>query len=677
MGQGCIHPYRQAWTRLAMAAALALTAAGCMHAPMVSQSEQLLAAKDWEGAVRAAQQATLQQPANPEARAQLRRAIDQAVSGLLMEAAPLRETQPQAAAALYARVLSFEPFNQRAIAGYRALEAENRRASALAEASRALQAGRTREARRRLQALLAETPDDARARALLKTVEEAAIERMADPVPSRLAEAYRTKVTLEFREASIQTVFEILSRETGLNFMFDKDLNRATPVSIFARQTSFGEVLENILATNGLASKVTGNDTLLIYTASQQKLREYQELLVHNFFLENSDAKQLGAMLKSILKINDLYVDERRNLIVVRDTADVVNMAVRLVAAHDQPEPEVMLDVEILEVKRSALNEIGVRFPDQLTFGVPGDLTVNAARALSGDVFRVNGLDKALILNLKRQVGNTELLANPRIRVRNRERAKIHIGDRVPVITSTLSTVAALSTESVSYLDVGIKLEVEPVIQLDDVQIRASLEVSSIVGTSRTNSGSTVYQIGTRNAATTLTLRDGETQVLAGLIQRSERGNSARLPGVGDLPVVGRLFSSEASDSDKTEVLLSITPYMVRALERPSDALLQFKAGTDGARRAAGTSGTASNSSSPAAPRPPAASTPPMTVPLPTPVPSGLLPPAGGLPARPPNAPAPSPAPAPTPAPAVPAPGSPPGSIPDFEAPPGVWQPRR
>ena len=149
-------------------------------------------------------------------------------------------------------------------------------------------------------------------------------------------------------------------------------------------------------------------------------------------------------------------------------------------------------------------------------------------------------------------------------------------------------SVAALTTESVSYLDVGIKLEVEPAIQMEHVVIKTGLEVSSVVNTITTKSGSTVYQVGTRNASTTLTLRDGETQVLAGLLQRNERESSSRLPGLGDIPVLGRLFSSQAIDGDKTEILLSITPRILRNMERPSDDLAEFNAGPEAGRQSGG-----------------------------------------------------------------------------------------
>ena len=126
-------------------------------------------------------------------------------------------------------------------------------------------------------------------------------------------------------------------------------------------------------------------------------------------------------------------------------------------------------------------------------------------------------------VNLRKDDSDVNILANPRIRVKNREKAKIHIGDKVPVITSN-TTATGVVSESVSYLDVGLKLDVEPSVMMrDDVQIKVGLEVSNIVREIRSSNGTLTYQIGTRNAGTTLRLKDGETQVLAGLISDEDR----------------------------------------------------------------------------------------------------------------------------------------------------------
>jgi general secretion pathway protein D len=136
----------------------------------------------------------------------------------------------------------------------------------------------------------------------------------------------------------------------------------------------------------------------------------------------------------------------------------------------------------------------------------------------------------------------------------------------------------------VNYLDVGLKLEVEPLVSLeDDVGIKIGLEVSNISSEVKTAGGTTAYQVGTRNANTTLRLRDGETQVLAGLINDEDRRSATRVPGVARLPLIGRLFSNNNDTVTKTEIVLLITPRLVRTLARPEVRAAEFAAGTEAA----------------------------------------------------------------------------------------------
>jgi general secretion pathway protein D len=191
--------------------------------------------------------------------------------------------------------------------------------------------------------------------------------------------------------------------------------------------------------------------------------------------------------------------------------------------------------------------------------------------------------DPLFLVSFLQQDGTTNVLANPRIRVKNKEKARVHIGDRLPVITTTAAATGGFVSESVSYLDVGLKLEVEPFIYLDDeVGIRIGLEVSNIAREIRTVGSNTLtYQIGTRNATTMLRLRDGETQILAGLISDEDRQNASRVPGLGELPVAGRLFSHTRDNTVKSEIVLLITPRLVRTLARPDARSAEFAAGTE------------------------------------------------------------------------------------------------
>jgi len=252
-----------------------------------------------------------------------------------------------------------------------------------------------------------------------------------------------------------------------------------------------------------------------------------------------------------------------------------------------------MLELEVLEVSTNKLQQLGIQYPSTISFGVPaasiggtdpttGNPTPPANVRLSGSLVAFT-TNPPIILNLLGQDSDAKVLANPRIRVKNKEKARIHIGDRVPVITTTAAATGGFVSESVSYLDIGLKLEVEPLIFLEDeVGIKVGLEVSNIVKEIQSpGSNSLNYQIGTRNAATVLRLKDGETQVLAGLISREDRRSANRVPGMGELPIVGRLFSNTNDTRNRTEIMLLITPHLARALARPDASSVEFAAGTE------------------------------------------------------------------------------------------------
>jgi general secretion pathway protein D len=188
----------------------------------------------------------------------------------------------------------------------------------------------------------------------------------------------------------------------------------------------------------------------------------------------------------------------------------------------------------------------------------------------------------AVTLKLLDTDGDGNILANPRIRVRNRQKAKIHIGSKLPVFTTTSTANVGVSS-SVTYLDVGLKLDVEPQVYLDDeVGIKVGLEVSSVSKEITGPQGSIAYEVGTRNADTSLRLKNGETQVLAGLISDEERSSANKLPGLGEIPVLGRLFSSHRDSSSKTEIVLLITPRVIRNVARPDAAAPAILSGTEG-----------------------------------------------------------------------------------------------
>jgi general secretion pathway protein D len=533
-----------------------------------------------EEGIRKLQQAVAEQPDSVEYRRDLAQKRTDAIAKYIVTAESERSAgKLENAEAVYKRIQQIEPGNARAAEGLEALARERRYAPVLEQAREALKKGELDRAESLATMVSTENPANAAAVALKRQIDDALVrDRISEPM---LRLSSRKPISLEFRDANLKVVLEALARSTGVNFILDKDVRPDLRTTVFLRQASLEDAIELILQTNRLEKKVLNPNTILIYANTPEKQKDYQELVVKGFYLENADVKQTQAMLKAILKSRDIFVDEKLNLLVMRDTPEAIRLASKLIAMHDLYEPEVMLEVEVLEINRSRLLELGIDFPNQLTvtpLSTGTGLTLSQLKRLNSDSIGVS-LPSAAI-NLRREVSDANILANPRIRARNREKAKIMIGDKIPVFTTTATNNSVF--ESAQYVDVGIKLDVEPNIYLqDDVAIKIGLEVSSIVSQIKTPAGSLAYQIGSRSASTVLRLKDGETQVLAGLISDEDRMAANRVPGIGDLPVVGRLFSSQKDDRQKTEIVLSITPHLVRNINRPDAASSEFWSGTE------------------------------------------------------------------------------------------------
>lgn len=620
-----------------------ITLAGCAGDQAFQSGKTLLAEGRVEEGLSQLEIATKVEPSNARYRSYLYREREAAINQWLSQANAARiNGQFEVAEAGYRRVLNLDGNNQRAQAGLTAVAADRNNAQHMNEANAAFKKGDLDAAQNKLRVILTQDPKYREALALQRRIEEkSAQESIASPT---LKSSLKKPITLEFRDVDLKSALEIISRTANINFVMDKDVRPDLKTTIFVKNTTIEDALQFLLVTNQLEKKVLNENTVLIYPNSPAKTRDYQDLVVRSFYLANADTKQTLNMIKTLLKTRDVFIDEKLNLLIMRDTPEAIRLAEKLIAVQDLAEPEVLLEVEVLEVSRSRLMELGINYPGQIgvsvlgATGVAGQLTYPEFQSPSSDLLRLNVGDPVAIVNLKKQDGDSNLLANPRIRVKNREKAKIHIGDRVPVITST--TTQFSTSESVTYLDVGLKLDVEANVYLqDEVAIKVGLEVSSVVGEIET-ANTLAYRIGSRSASTTLQLKDGETQVLAGLINDEERNSADKIPGLGDLPMLGRLFSSHKDTKSKTEIVLLITPHVVRNLSRPAASDAEFAFGTDtsvgGGLRMRSAEPTPVTPGTPAPGQIPRSVFPSQPAPLqPSGIPQTVAPPAGQPPAVP------------------------------------------
>lgn len=478
-----------------------------------------------------------------------------------------------AAKQVYARILTLDPHHFKALDYERASERDIVLRKQLEQAKQHLD--KPKQALKEVQDILLEQPANVEARALEKQL--LAQEPKARVALPQLQSNLNKPVTLELRDANVKIVFEALSRATGINFVLDKDIKPETKASVFVKKMPIEDAIDMVLSSNGLQKKVLSPTSVLVYPATQQKNKDYQDLLIRNFYFANTSAKQCADMLRTILKIRDVYVDERLNMLVLRDKPEVMALAEKMIKAQDIADPEVMLEIEVIEVTRNKLQQLGIGYPTSLTV-LNDPLTLETIKQIKSSTV---GVSPAPNVQFRATDSDLNLLSNPRIRVKNNEKAKVVVGNKVPVIT-TNAIQGGVTSESVSYVDVGLKLDVEPKVMLDDfISIKVGLEVSSLGEAVTLSNNSKVFNIGTRNASTVLRLKHGETQILAGLIQDSERKNANKVPGLGDIPLLGRLFSNNTDEKNKTEIVLAITPKILSNVTLPEATFSEYWSGTE------------------------------------------------------------------------------------------------
>jgi len=573
--------------------AVLLLISACAGRPELREVDELLAQGQRERALTRLEQARRANPNDADIVGRAERETEAWVVQLLAEAEQaIQSGDLERANNRFEAALRWVPNQPRAVAGVQRVRLA-RKHEQIAEQAARLSADNPALARALLQEALGEDPRNRKVRRVLESLDAGRTRDSA--APPQLAAAFRKPVTVSFRDQPLLQALDVVAHASGLNFVFDKDVQAGLKTTIFARDLPAQDVVDMMLRSNQLVRHTLSETTVLVYPRTPEKEREYRELTMRVFYLSNAEPRALAASLKAMTRVKDIQPDERLNAIIVRDTPEVLQVIERLVAAQDIAQSEVVLELQVLEVNSSDMLDFGVGLPASIgvspigatrssnsVLGSPqaGTLTLDELSRLNRGSVLVNLGSPSLNFNINQTRGNSKLLANPRIRVKNREKAAVTIGDRVPVVTTT--TNLGVTGESVAYQDVGLTVKVEPnLTQDDEIGVKISLEVSNIVRTITTKSGLIAYQIGQRKAETVMTSRDGETQVLAGLISNSNSVDAAGLPGAVGLPLLDRMMGTRKDSSSRSEVVLLVTPRIVRSLPTPAPHLRNFNAGTE------------------------------------------------------------------------------------------------
>jgi general secretion pathway protein D len=426
-----------------------------------------------------------------------------------------------------------------------------------------------------------------------KTALETLIERTRDVPPEGLdlPAGLKLPASLVFREANSRDVFTALARFADVNVLFDPGF-RDVPITIDLRNATFQDAVNAMAGTTRTFYRVTAPRAITIIPDTPEKRREYEEEVVRTFYLSNADPKETIDLLRMVVDLRRLAPISATNAVSIRDTPERVQAAGRIIAAIDKARPEVVIDVELLEVDRSRLLDYGLQFATPGTSspaGISGSADVNRAgmtlldlRSLTAAGVFLSGVP-ALYYRLMRGDTATRVLANPQLRTVDGVSAQARFGDRVPVPITTFNPIATggvaqQPVTSFNYENIGVNIDLTPRTHHDDeVSLQLKLEVSSISGTG--------YQglptFGNRSVSTVIRLRDGETSILAGLIRDDERTTLEGVAGISQLPIIGRLFGRTKKERQETDIIVTLTPHIVRILDLSDVDLRPFRIGRE------------------------------------------------------------------------------------------------
>ena len=550
---------------------------------------------------------------------------------------------------------------------------------------------------------------DAEPSTMERIKEQAKKEALAPP---KLSAKSNIPIQIQFRDKPIGQIFDVIGKASQINFIYDEKTDLNKPMTIEIGSVTLEKALDILMLQTKNFYKVIDEHTLLIAPDNRQTRQALEDQVIRTFYLSSAETKQVVSVIRTLLNSRQVAENDALNSVSIKDTPDKVAIAEKLVDSNDKSKGEVIIDVQLMEIKRTLLQTLGIdlstksmslQFIDGKQF-VP----LNNLESLKQKGNWLLGPIPSVIVNFLKSDTDTKSIAQPQLRVTEGEKAEIVIADRVPIPNTSFNSSQTVGGNivpitSFTYQNVGITLQIEPRVHHNkEVTLKVQVEVSNLAGVTDLGTGVQQPIIGTRQVQTVIRLRDGETNLLAGLIKRDDSVSKSGVAGVFDIPGLGDIFSTRTVDRDDTDIVLTLTPYIVRIPDINEEDLQTLWVGTEENMRLRGPvrgvmgvspfadpdNGAPAATSAPDPTKPylppvtpngkdtgvePQASPPPSPAPSsspPTTVGGGTTTAPVPVPVPVPQAPFPTPAPTPVPTPPPPVEESPPAEEPPAEEPP-------
>ena len=541
--------------RLVAILAVATIVAGCASGRAFGRGESAARAGDWDAAVELYRSAVQEDPGRVDYQIALERAMLTA-SVQHLDQARLLEAREQFEDALreYRRAGQYDPTN-RQIAG-KAVEME-RRIRDMAEA--------------------------ARPQPTIQQLQEG-VRQNSEPL---LNPASRDPLDVTFNNASMRDILNSMGTSAGINVTFERDYQDRS-YTVQMRGVTFEQALDQILAGNLLFYKAINEQTIMIIPDNAQKRALYSEQVIRTFFVSHADATEVAQILNGVIRIPALAVapqivaNKTNNTITVRATANIVAIIERVIEQNDNPKAEIVIDVQILEVSRSRAKQFGIDLSAYAIGGVfSPESDPRTATADTGQGFNLNTVTRGIspvdfylsvpsaLVNFLETDSETRLIAKPQLRGAEGQEINLNLGDQIPVPATVFTPVAQGGANfnpltSFNYRDVGVNVQVTPRVTYDGDIILDLIVENSTLGQDVNIAGQNLPSFGSRRVQTVLRLRDGESNLLAGLLREEDRRSLRSVPGLLRIPILRNLFGSNDSEISQTDIVMLLTPRIVR-----------------------------------------------------------------------------------------------------------------
>jgi type II secretory pathway component GspD/PulD (secretin) len=552
----------------------------CVSSGARSKANQAALRSDWDAAVAYYREAVLEDPKALELKIQLERAMREASSLHITRARKLEEQDQLAgAAAEYRQAVEYDPSNSLALSRALALE---RRMRELTEAERP----RTRMEEMRQQAL------------------------QTSPIPRLDPRTPLPAIT--FNNSSVRDILNTIGDATGISVTYDTGTEGiiARPYSINTADVTLESVLNQIMTMFTLTFKVLDPRKIFVYADNSGNRNKYEDLYQQTFYLSHADVGEVSQILNQMLSTSTTgtrpVVTQHKtlNAINVRASAPMMGLIKNIIDTADKPRAEILVDVTILEVSRTRLKDLGIDLSSYaigLAFSPETTpTTVDSQRGFITPPPPINASSLSgfarsslyltfptAVIRLLESDQRTRILAKPQLRGREGAALTLNLGDEIPIPrTSFLATATGgIPTQpqiSYDYKTVGVNLSITPRVTFQDEIILEPIVVDkSGVGPSVDVGGIQAPTFVKRTAQVAMRLRDGESNLLAGLIKEEDREIAKSLPGINRVPILRSLFGNTIGTNDQTDIIMIVTPHIIRSREITADDLRPLYVGTN------------------------------------------------------------------------------------------------